>query len=833
MPIIRHFDAAEGTSPVFFKEVDNGTCLLDFLIANFEPNFGGLSASIYVNGSILYDTKDGGSGEELDLKSDFILEPVDRIDIITHQGVESIIYYAIVAIAAAVAAIALAPSVNPGNAESQGSSPNSKLNAATNEFRPNRALAEVFGSPVSYPDFIQLSWYVYENNLKVQREMFCVGVSAYDITKVRSGETLLESIPNSSYTIYGPNIIPPPEQRIIVRETNEITSQSMEAPNAESIAGTFDGGDDVISSTTGESTIIIGESNIENMVVSVGAYLRVKITEKVIASGIPSYTVVLDGFWQVTEMVGTNSVKMATGSTYSSTAGSTSVVDTEITDSSGEQPTWVGWYSVNGSAVEEVWFHIAMPRGLRTQEGGQLRINFTMEIRQVDEDGNPIAMGYTDTLDESVVDSTLDPQFRTYYFKGLPLGRYQGRVKRTSNERNDASSEAIELEQLVSVEYQKDPNYGNVTLLWVERKASERIVGGSSSKINLDLTRKLPYFNRSTGLLEIDNLVDTRDFADAVAYTLIVAGKRDPSLIDLAGLYAINDSLPPELRTFDFTFDDKDVSMGERVKTICDVARVVPFRAYQDWFFERDQKKPFPVALYNRRNISKNSSPKQVFKQFLPSDKDSVSLTYVSLPDNVERTVYRSIKSGAISNTVGTYPKEIKLPGCQSIEQANNRIDVEFRKVLYSKRTAEVEILHDGFAGKITDRVRFADINDAEIFDGEVLDIFGDEYLTSESFSPVAGKSYFVQITNDDGELTNLVQCLPLSYTSKGFKAVGLNGGYTADGNIIQLGSRYIIATDGDYKETDYIITDIQTSDDRTMTVSLAAYNDKIYEMDN
>ena len=833
MPIIRHFDAAKGTTPVFFKEVDNGTCLLDFLIANFEPNFGGLSASIYVNGSILYDTKDGGSGDELDLKSDFILEPMDAVDIITHQGVESIIYYAIVAIAAAVAAIALAPSVNPGNAESQGSSPNSKLNSATNEFRPNEAIAEVFGSPVSYPDFIQPSWYVYENNLKVQREMLCVGVSAYEIPKVRSGETLLNSIPNSSYTIYGPNITPPPDQRLIVRETNEITSQSMEAPNAESIAGTFDGGDDVISSTAGESTIIIGESNIDNMIIAVGTYIRVKITEKVIVASFPVYTVVLDGFWQVTEMVGTNSVKMTTGSTYSSTAGSTSVVDVEITDSSGEQPTWVGWYSVNGSAVEEVWFHIAMPRGLRTQEGGRLRINFTMEVRQVDEDGNPIAGGYTDTLDESVVDSTLDPQFRTYYFKGLPLGRYHGRVKRTSNERNDASSEAIELEQLVSVEYQKDPNYGNVTLIWVERKASERIVGGSSSKINLDLTRKLPYFNRSTGLLELDNLVATRDFADAAAYTLIVAGKRDPSLIDLAGLYAINDSLPKELRSFDFTFDDKDVSLGERVQTICDVARVVPFRAYQDWFFERDQKKPFPVALYNRRNISKSSSPKQVFKQFLPSDKDSVSLTYVSLPDNVERTVYRSIKNGVISNTVGTYPKEIKLPGCQSIEQANNRIDVEFRKVLYSKRTAEVEILHDGFAGKITDRVRFADINDAEIFDGEVLDIFGDDYLTSESFNPVAGKNYFVQITNDDGELTNLVQCLPLPYTSKGFKAAGLNGGYTADGNIIQLGSRYIIATDGDYKETDYIITDIQTSDDRTMTVSLAAYNDKIYEMDN
>jgi len=371
-----------------------------------------------------------------------------------------------------------------------------------------------------------------------------------------------------------------------------------------------------------------------------------------------------------------------------------------------------------------------------------------------------------------------------------------------------------------------------VTLLWVERKASERLVGGSSSKINLDLTRKLPYYNRTTNELETSNLVATRDFADAVAYTLIVAGKRDPSTVDLQGLYEINDRLPADLRTFDFTFDDKDVSMGERVRTICDVARVVPFRAYQSWIFERDEIKPFPVALYNRRNISRSTPPKQSFKQFLPSDKDSIALTYVSLPDNVEATIYRSVSGGAIVDTVGNYPKEIKLPGCQSKAQAENRADVEIRKIIYAKRTAEVDILHDGFAGKITDRVRFADINDAKIFDGEILDIFGDEYLTSESFNPEAGKTYFVQITNDNGELTELVQCTPLSYTSKGFRAVGLSGGYTADTGIVQLGSRYIISTDDEYAGTDYIITDIQSNDSKTMTVSLAAYNDKIYEQD-
>lgn len=823
MPIIRHFDAASGIKPNYAKQVDAGTCLLDFLIENFEPNYGGLSAAIYVNGELLYDTKNGGSADELDLKTDFLLDPMDSVDIITYQA-GAILIYATIALVAVAASLLLAPSVNPGNAEKQGSSPNSNLNAATNEYRPNEAIPEVFGSPVSYPDFIQPSWYVYENNLKIQRELFCITVGSCDLYQVRSGETDLSSIPNSLHTKYDPFVTPPPEQRLIVRETNEITSQALEAPNSDAISGSYTAGDTAITPVGSNSKVEVGTDIIDNLALSVGDYVKVKVTE--------NGSVVLNGNWQIVS-AGAASITMNTGSTHNSAPDSTSVIDVTVSDSGGDTGAWVGWYTTNGTKSQEVWFHMIMPRGIRTQDGAKLTVDFTLEIRQVDENGDPVLGGYTATQDQSISDNSLDPQFRTYYFTGLPAGIYQGRAKRTSDETGDASSELIELEQLVSVEYQPKPNYGDVTLLWVERKASTRNVGGRQSKINCDLMRKLPYYNRKTKELELDNLVTTRDFADAVAYTLIIKGKREPSTVDLAGLYAINDALEPSLRWFDFTFDDRGVSMAERVKTICDVARVMPFRAYQTWFFERDQAKAFPVALYNRRNISRNSQPSQAFNQFLPSDKDSIALTYISLPDNVERVIYRSIKGGAIVDTVGLYPKEIKLPGCQSFAQAENRADVEMRKIIYAKRTAEVEILHDGFAGKITDRVRFADINDAEIFDGEVLHIIGDDYMTSESFWPEAGKTYFVQITNDDGELTNLVQCQPLSYTDKGFRATGLNGGYTADGSLIQLGSRYIITADDEYSGTDYIITDIQTNSDKTMTVSLAAYNDKIYEMDS
>lgn len=811
---------------VFYPHI--GETLNDFLYREFPKNFNGVETDIYLNGNLtpLVSTASGDfDGLEHIIKSE------DRLAIVHRpSGIDPIswVYIIVVAIVAALAAVLLAPGV-PGSADDQGSSPNNKLNAATNEFRPDEAIPEVFGSPNIYPDFAQPSHYIYRSNLKVQRELFCVGVGEFDYSNgiVRSSETSLDIIPEATYTIYDPGETPPSEQRLIVRENNEITNQALEAPNSESVTGIYtEAGDTAITSDGTYSVVNVGAEIITNLSLVVGDFVSVKIVEE-------SLTTVFNGQHEITAInYATSRITILSNSSVDSTADSASEITVTRLTSDLQVDNWVGYYVVEGNDNQEVWFHISLPQGLRKENGGEWSVEIEMQIEQIDENGDPVPGGYTDSATETITDNTLDPQYRTYYFTGLPKGRYQARASRNSDELGGAASEKVQIEQIVGVEYQPNPDYGNVTLIWVERRASERLVGGQRSKVNLvNWVRKLPYYNRATGLLELDNLVATRDFADAAAYTLIVAGKRSQEQVDLAELYAINDSLPANLRSFDFTFDDEDVALKERIDVICNVARTLGFQNYQKWRFNRIESKPMHTMLFNRRNTV--GSATQSIPQWLPSDKDSISLTYVTLPDNVKKTIHRRVASGQIINdgSPGKYPRKITLSGCQSDEQAENRIEFEIRQMLYQRNTVEFTADYFGLTATLGDRVRWVDMNDQDLLGGEILYVIGNEFLTSESITFTTGVTHYVQITEEDGTISDLVECQPLSYTDQGFSAAGLNA-YTGRELGTEFGSKYLIAPDDELSGTDYVLKSIRPDSNGRVTVTLSEYNEIIFEQD-
>lgn len=824
MPSIVKFNDSSNLSD---KEVYNPLAditLAEFFEKNFTHNFDGLNTDVYINGE-RYISTSTDSTEDMNSKLDRVILQNDNIVIITDPSGIEVVAYALIAVLAIAAVILLTPAL-PGNSDNAGSSPNSQLNAATNEFRPNQGIPEVFGSPICYPDFIQPSYYFYEDNLKILREIFCVSKGKFQISKVFSSETNIDEIPNSSWDYFytgdfdgqfppAPHTIPDSYLRITARETNEITNQVLEGIDSNVIETEVS---NVTIAQSGANDAILTFTNgldwVDEIQAKNGDNLSFDLYKDSIA--------VLNGTFEISSIdIALNTIIVLNTGTvpaYTDCAGKIS----------NTLPNWVGWYTLSGSEIEECWFHVVMPTGVRTEDGKNATVTFRMEIRAVDQFGEPT--GFTSFLEESISGATLDPQYRTYKFEALTAGRYQGRMRRTNSEYAGAASDRTVLEQLVGVEFQPTPNYGDVTLITVERKADERQIGGRESKINVEGMRMLPYYNRVTGLIEQDNLQPTRDFADPVMYTLCIAAKKDESSVDLATLYAINDALPPELRTFDFTFDDANVGLRERLSVICNVARVLAFRDYQSWTFSRVEAKPTHTMLFNRRNTIGDS--KQNFPKWLPSSKDSISLTYVTQPDNVEKTIYRSIDNGVIFDVEGRYPEEMTLVGCQSDAQAINRIEYEIRRLLYQRDTVEFDTYYFGLSARVGDRVRWVDMNDEDVFGGEILDIFGDEYLTSEPIYFETGKTYYVQTTRDDGSVGALVTCEALSYTNKGFKSIGLSGAYTAQDGNYELGSKYLIAADDELSGTDYTLKSVTNGGDGIATVTLSEYNDILFEED-
>jgi hypothetical protein len=123
-------------------------------------------------------------------------------------------------------------------------------------------------------------------------------------------------------------------------------------------------------------------------------------------------------------------------------------------------------------------------------------------------------------------------------------------------------------------------------------------------------------------------------------------------------------------------------------------------------------------------------------------------------------------------------------------------------------------------------------MNDNDVFGGEILNIFGDEYLTSEPIYFESGKTYYVQTTNQSGEIGALVTCTALSYTDKGFKSTALTGAYTADDGDFEFGAKYVIASDDELIGTDYTLKSVESSGDGLVTLTLSEYNDKLFEAD-
>lgn len=861
---ISHYKDPAGIEKPNKYNLVGGQTVLDWLIETFPSQddlCGELACSFILNGKEIFRS----DHEELDhSRLDFCLSKFDQLKIVNRPaGLETatLVYIAIGVSVASVAYSIYTMSKLPGAAGTGAESPNNLLNAASNEFRPGEAIPENFGYGVAYPDFIQPSYYYYENNVKKQVSLLCVGVGNYNIQEVRIGETNLDNINSSFKTIYQPFDPIDQEELQIHSAAANVDGQTLLAPNDPSIYKT---NVDVVlltdTKTPGNYMSITGSTaDLNDLAIEVGGWLYLRSLVRDGNSLPPVYidtmngvfaisnittsedgltrTIDITGFneasWDLSWYTGTVDVGMDVQA-LSIGIGNGEGVTGQGFD--GEFGTVIGWFALPNDSCSKVLIHWNAPYGIRSSSGGSMSIDMLFEARNDD-------TGEIFEINQNITKNTLTAQYNTTEFSadtiaGFTEGAYSVRAKRLSDiQLNSSSASTIIIEAFVGVSLYSVSDFGNTTCIKINRTANVSSGDQAGSKINCDYRRLLPIYNRESGEYDTSSLSETNSFADAVAYMLIVASEKERSTVDLESLYSIMDSLSEhEYGEFTFTFDDADVSLGERIETACNVARVTAFHDGVKWRFSRDERKIVRSAMFNRRSLVSNNA-KQSWQPQRDDDADSVLVYYTDPDDNTEETVKRRLDTTTgtvINGEVGSNVVEIKLAGCRNITQATDRADLEVRRLAYQRRTVSDKTRRDALEVDLLDRVAWVDINDSETFDGEILAVSGDDgnlFDTSERFTPISGEQYVVFITDKDGYPSNTTQCYARSDTEFGFDAADLSDVYVADA-MSQVGSRYLIANASDLNASDFTFKSATPNADGTVQIELAEYRDEMYEMD-
>lgn len=804
-------------------EISRQVNLADWLAQNEELNFGGLHAQIILNGKTVVKTWEG-EPEQHEEAIDVELGAFDTVNIVLRPaGFDPFTVALVVAAVVVTAAISIALAPKPVIPTTltdggEGRNSNNQLNAAKNSYRPRQAIPDIAGQVVSYPDFAQLSYYEYQSNDRVFREIFCVGVGQYTVSDVKVGDDLLTDSTGNEYTVYH-NTSPP--NLLNIRPNSNSLEVDIPAPD-DNEATIFLSGKVGAPYVNGQ-TIVLSESLMDDLSLQVGD------------------TVELAFSWYASEIqqeryVETTATVQSVGTT-SFTTDYTFVFSGDrlngyITKSNGGIQD--KWYTLEGDAITEVWLDLKMPSGIKSDTGGSTTITLTLTIEELDATGTPTGTTYErGCVFAGNTRSALYQTFKLTQDDGIGIGRFRAKIDRITNSLGDNAIDLVTMEAVKSITpYTAD--FGDITLIDVTRSSNARVSRGQSDKLNCLVTRKLRIYDHTTNTYGA-TYEETRRFCDYAFYLLHEVSGVAIEDID-ESLWEIYDTLSDdELGYFDATFDDKNMSLRDRMEIICNTARVRYWNVGIKWFFVREESKPISSMMFNRRNLSASRAHRftQSFRR--PSDYDGVTIRYVDPETNSESQVYRSIDAtSAIVNKEGINSLEFNMTvGCRNVLQATNRAELEVRRLIYQSAKVTDTALMDALEMQIGERVDYVDIFDGDTFDGEILAVNGNTYTTSERFDPVGGVTYYVYVTDDNGNISNSVVATPRSDGNiYGFEASGLSGVYLAGGTI-QSGSRYVIASAEDLEAQSYIaIARGRPNEQGECSIELAEYNDLMFEAD-
>lgn len=334
---------------------------------------------------------------------------------------------------------------------------------------------------------------------------------------------------------------------------------------------------------------------------------------------------------------------------------SPNVASQELIAPNDEGHDWIGPFVTNapGTRTDTILYSFVFPSGLgRYDSKGKLKsysVTFEIQYRTVDDNDNPLS-GWRTLRKKTYTAGTMTAQRNTESCSVQP-GRYQTRVRRTSDKRTDNKAiETLQWESMTAM-IPGSLHYDQTTVA-VKIKATNVLSQSAADSFAIVQTRKLPLYDRISGTWS--EAQPTRSFAAALSHVCKASygGRLTDKQIDLDALWRIDE----ELAAMDWHYDawvDGAYTVWTLVLEMCNSVRVVPRPAGTVLSFIMD-KAGRPVRhVFTPHDIVRGSFI-PTWNTFEENTPDDVTVSYLDeTADYMQREVRAVLPESESRSPVG------------------------------------------------------------------------------------------------------------------------------------------------------------------------------------